>query len=220
MVMHGTYFALMINSANKENIVIDEEGLAGSDDDATCVSSLDKKNISVLNFYSCNAGLLDAINAVNTRECTVGDRKGDSFVIEGNVAQAFDKLGGIDTITAYDGSVAFWPIPYNRLPRISRKQNSFFDYLKEMETTKVVDAKRPNYRVADDFYFASSDYNKDYLNDYGVLPNGEVLYDCVNNTATYTYYQTLPIQVPVVVGGNIYNKVVNMKILLRDVINY
>lgn len=220
MVMHGNYFALIINSANKENIVIDQEGLAGSDDNATCVSSLGQKNISALNFYSCNAGLLDAINIQEIRTCTTGDKNGKSFTVEGNVAQAFGKLGGIDTITAYDGSVAFWPVPYNRLPRISQAQNHFFDFLKGLQKYKVVDVKRVNYLVSDDIYYAVEGKNKPYLNEYGVLPNGEVLYNCVNDTATYKYLHEELVLVPVSIEGYYYNVAMNVKVAYTDTINY
>lgn len=220
IVMHGNYFALIINSANKENIVIDEEGLAGSDDSATCVSSLDQKSISELNFYSCNAGLLDAINIQEIRTCTTGDRNGESFTVEGNVAQAFGKLGGIDTITAYDGSVAFWPVPYNRLPRLSQAQNHFFDFLEALQNYKVVDVKRVNYRVSDDIYYAVEWKNKPYFNKYGILPNGEVLYTCVNDSATYKYFHEELVLVPVSVEGYCFNVAMNMKVTYSDTINY
>ena len=220
MMMHGNYFALIINGANKENIVVDEEGLAGSDDNATCVSSLDQKSISELNFYSCNAGLLDAINIQEIRTCNTGDKNGESFTVEGNVAQAFGKLGGIDTITTYDGSVSFGLVPYNRLPRISQTQNHFFDFLKALQNYKVVDVKRVNYTVTDYIYYAIKDKNKPYLKEYGMLSNGEVLYNCVNDSATYKYLHEELVLVPVSVEGYCFNVAMNMKVAYSDTINY
>lgn len=84
----------------------------------------------------------------------------------------------------------------------------------------MVDVKRVNYPVSDDIYYAIEGNNKPYLNEYGILPNGEVLYDCVNDSATYKYLHEELVLVPVSVEGYYYNVAMNMKVAYSDTINY
>lgn len=185
IMMHGNYYAIIIDADNKENMVVDDEGLSRTDSYATPISSLNQKQISTLNLYTCNAGLLDAININYTKICEEGDNTNSSYVVNGNVAQAFLKLGGIDKITAYDGSVGY---SFNN-PRLSYTQNHTFDYIQELKKSGcvVVSVNRYNGCISDYPQYSMKPDNVKYLLEYGIAPNGEVEYDCANLKATYKY---------------------------------
>lgn len=182
IMMHGKYYALIIDGENNENVVANDVGLATSDEDATTISSLEEKNIQTLHLYSCNAGLLDAIDC-SIKKKVDGTKK--KFIINHNVAMAFYKLGKIDEITAYDGSVAFTADK----PRLSNDQASAFEAIIELQPSSNVDVKRYEGKVRECFeYLRRPIQNGPYLDESGICPNGEVKYDSSLKRAIYKYY--------------------------------
>ena len=186
IMMHGNYYAIIIayNSGTglSEHLVTDKQGLGIKDDSATVITNaLNQKNIGVLSLYTCNAGLLDAI------DCNVKlINKSSGQFFDENVACAFASLGGIDLIKAYDGSVA-----YNRTtlkPRLSNNQSSTFNYIKsEVRPHSNVTVHRYDGIVKDKLNYALVADNRGYLYETDILPNGEVEYDVSNKIAKYTY---------------------------------
>ncbi len=182
IMMHGKYYALIIDEKNKENVVANDAGLAASDEDATPISSLQQKNIQTLHFYSCNAGLLDAIHCKINKSVKETEKK---FTINHNVAMAFYKLGKIDEITAYDGSVAFTA----NKPRLSNDQASAFKSIIELQPFSNVKVERYDGKVSDYFeYLKRPIQNGPYLDKTGICPNGEVKYVSSSKLAVYTYF--------------------------------
>lgn len=172
---------LIIDGENNENVVANDAGLAASDEDATPISSLQQKNIQTLHFYSCNAGLLDAIHCKINKSVEETEKK---FTINHNVAMAFYKLGKIDEITAYDGSVAFTA----NKPRLSNDQASAFEAIIELQPSSNVDVKRYEGKVRERFeYLKRPIQNGPYLDKTGICPNGEVKYDSSLKRAIYKY---------------------------------
>lgn len=173
---------LIIDGENNENVVANDVGLATSDEDATTISSLEEKNIQTLHLYSCNAGLLDAIHCKINKSVEETEKK---FTINHNVAMAFYKLGKIDEITAYDGSVAFTA----NKPRLSNDQASAFKSIIELQPFSNVDVKRYEGKVRERFeYLKRPIQNGPYLDITGICPNGEVKYDSSLKRAIYKYY--------------------------------
>lgn len=196
--MHGNYYAIIINAENKENLVVDSEGLAGSDDSATPICSLNRKEIRDLHLYSCNAGLLDAIDCKVDKVCNVGDKSGSTYSISSNVAVEFMKLGGIGYTTAYDGSVGF--TVFNKTPRLSHAQNHFFEFLDEIRPSSKVNIKRFSGRV-DDISDLKCSENKPYYSLTGVAPNGEVTY--YKNHILYSYKKDISVPLITLFGYTI-----------------
>ena len=179
--IHGRYYSLIIDGENSENIVVDDEGLAITDTEATPISSLKKKNIKTLSFYSCNAGLLDAIDCKMVKK--VQDSNND-FTITQNVAMEFYDLGGIDEITAYDGSVGFSV----HKPRLSYTQSTTFSDIIDLQPVSYVKVRRYDGKVSDyKQYLMRPKENGIYFNKMGICPNGEVRYVSSSQKAIYNY---------------------------------
>lgn len=195
ILMHGNYYAIIIDSAVNENgtsyvtgkypqnLTASIDGKVGSDYEATYIGSLSNKKIRKLNLYSCNAGLLDAINVNFKKNIAPITGQNGSFGINGNVAQAFMKLNSIDAITGYDGSVGY---DNNNMPRISYDEEHYIGFLNELEPQRKVVPNRFNAGMN---YFDIKYALKNGKNafKYGIMPNGEVLY--TDDSAIYNYYK-------------------------------
>lgn len=133
LLFHGTFYAIMIDSDNDENLTTSPSGKVSSEYYATYIRSLPKKRIGMINILTCNAGVLDAINYYDT--ITLKDEKGikHTFRIKGNVAQAFLDSQDVDAVQAWDGSLSY---TFN-YPRLSRNQEHFRAKLKVLKDKRV-----------------------------------------------------------------------------------
>ena len=69
VIMHGMYYAMMINADAKENLTVSPDGKVSSDSSALRISDLPVRNIETIRLSSCNTGLLDAINLNDNTGC-------------------------------------------------------------------------------------------------------------------------------------------------------
>lgn len=198
ILMHGNYYAIIIedglddtNSAylpgiDPENLTTCVDGKVGTDYHATYIGNLKRQNIKTINLYSCNAGLLDAINVEKEKALSsVTGHSSEKYLIEGNVAQAFLQSQNVDVVTAYDGSVGF---NSDNSPRLSYAEGHYVGWLNELATVrKIVPYRYSSTMPAE--YIAST-LIKDSVNianKKGIMPNGEVLYS--GNIAVYEYFE-------------------------------
>ena len=195
ILMHGNYYAVIIDNGLNEaenyyredalpqNLTASSDCKVGSDYNATYIGTLKKKKIKKLYLLSCNTGLLDAININYSKKISsITGHGGETYTLEGNVAQAFMKLNSIDEIIAYDGSVGYT----DGMPRISYLEDHYLGYLDELNKVRKIVPYRFNSGMN---YFGVSYVIKNGVNAYknGVMPNGEVTYK--NNEAIYNFYQ-------------------------------
>lgn len=73
------------------------------------IGDLSHKTIHRLYLMSCNSGHIDLYRETNN-----------------NAAAAFGRLGGIDEVHAFNGSMAYQRM-FNHKARLSNKQNGFYD---------------------------------------------------------------------------------------------
>ena len=137
IIMHGNYYALIIDDANKENLTVSPDGMVSTDSECMLISDLPKKSIYKINIYSCNTGLLDAIN-IDFDKVTANN----TFHITGNVAQAFLYNQDVFAVYAWDGSVT--PLS-NGFARLSNKQIHYYSWINEVESDRVIEPLRNNY---------------------------------------------------------------------------
>lgn len=135
IMMHGNYYALIIDTDAKENYTISQDGRVGTDEDCKIISDLPVKLIDTIRLCSCNTGLLDAINIDYDKVYEIKDENGnvtDTVVynLEGNVAQAFLNMQNVTRVIAYDGSVSFDII--TGADRLSNKQDSYYQYINDL----------------------------------------------------------------------------------------
>ncbi|MGN0345802.1 MAG: hypothetical protein ACI4DU_00790 [Lachnospiraceae bacterium] len=190
IIMHGTYYALIIDNGMDENNVIVREpqnltvspdGKVGSDTDSYILHDLGAdeycKPIRALFIYSCNTGLLDAINVDFVKE---DDEYNTTFQIQGNVAQAFLNSQDVDVVYAWDGSVR--PLA-NGNARLSYKQGTFYTYWSELNANRVVHPYRDNFSCTFPRTWHSGDKD-DIDND----PLGCVIYTNTDNGQYALYH--------------------------------
>ncbi|MDE6529711.1 MAG: cellulose binding domain-containing protein [Lachnospiraceae bacterium] len=137
IIMHGNYYALIIDSKTGENLTVSPDGMVNSDPECIIISDLPEKSIYKIDIYACNTGLLDAINIDFDRVSM-----GTTVHITGNVAQAFLYSQDVRIVSAWDGSVV--PLE-NGNARLSRKQESYYEFLDELESYCIIEPVRNNY---------------------------------------------------------------------------
>lgn len=176
IITHGNYYALIIDNGLDENdqlvrepqnLTVSPDGRVTSDSSCMLISDLPEKSIYRINIYSCNTGLLDAINIEYDKEYDENNHY--TFHITGNVAQAFLYNQDVQAVYAWDGSVT--PLA-NGFARLSNNQIHYYGYLKETELNRVVEPSRNNF--SDGWFwrrFISHD-NDDIHNN----PIGKILY--------------------------------------------
>lgn len=220
IMMHGNYYAIIIDTAlnnsstvydagkNPENLTICENGKVGTDYDATYIEDLKCHNIKEINLYTCNAGLLDAINAEHEKSLADVTEHGDEkYVTKGNVAQLFLKSQNVSTVTAYDGSVGY--DKSTLLPRLSYAQGHYAGFLDDLANVRKITPYRDSRELSAEYVAASLEKNdKLLLGKKGIMPNGEVIYS--NNKAIYTYFDGYTSEI-VISGGLIYTLTVPIK---------
>lgn len=140
LIMHGNYYALIIDSAAMENYTISRDGRVGTDDDCKIISDLSVKSIDTIRLCSCNTGLLDAININFDKEYEIKDETGNvvetgAYHLEGNVAQVFLDTQNVTSVIAYDGSTGFNKL--SGVDRLSYKQESYPDWVNELSLIRV-----------------------------------------------------------------------------------
>lgn len=140
LIMHGNYYALIIDAEAKENYTISQDGRVGSDDDCKIISDLSVKLINTISLCSCNTGLLDAININYDKAYEIKDDNGNviesgTYNLEGNVAQAFLDTQNVMRVIAYDGSVSFDKT--SGADRLSYEQDSFPGWVNELNLIRV-----------------------------------------------------------------------------------
>lgn len=139
IIMHGSYYTLTIDADNCEYLTVSPDGVTAFDNASTRICDLPKKAICFINIYSCNTGLLDAININYDKK--LGDES-STFYIKGNVAQAFLDSQDVDCVSAWDGSV----VPGDDgSARQSRNQETYYKFWQELEYIKIVNVIRNNY---------------------------------------------------------------------------
>lgn len=197
IMMHGNYYAIIIDSAmndantaykpdkNPENLTICENGKVGTDYDATYIGDLKRHNIKELNLYTCNAGLLDAINAEHEKKLSkVTGHENEKYVTKGNVAQLFLKSQNVSTITAYDGSVGY--DKSTNLPRLSYAQGHYVGMLDALANVRKIKPYRNSAKLPLEYVVSTGlKDGVDLTERTGIMPNGEVIYS--NNKAVYEY---------------------------------
>lgn len=148
IITHGNYYALIIDNGLDENdqlvrepqnLTVSPDGRVTSDSSCMLISDLPEKSIYRINIYSCNTGLLDAINIEYDKEYDENNHY--TFHITGNVAQAFLYSQDVQAVYAWDGSVT----PLNDGTAIlSNKQEHYYKFLSEIEEYRVVYVSRNN----------------------------------------------------------------------------
>lgn len=131
LLFHGSFYAVIINENKKQNLTTSPEGKVGSDEHATYIRNLEKKNIGIISLFTCNGGILDGINYYDD---ITSNKK--TFQIKGNVAQAFLDSQNVDKVEAWDGSMAYWPFTYK--PRLALSQKHFREKLKMLKAKRVI----------------------------------------------------------------------------------
>ncbi len=126
LLFHGTFYAIMIDADNNENLTTNPYNKVSSEVHATYIRNLPKKKIRMINILTCNGGVLDAINYNDT--ISIKDENGikHTFGIKGNVAQAFIDSQDVEEVQAWDGSLSYTL----GLPRLSKNQEHFRNKLK------------------------------------------------------------------------------------------
>jgi hypothetical protein len=195
ILIHGTYYALIIDDAlnednteylddkTPENLTVSEDRCTSTDLYATYIGDLASKNINTLKIYSCNTGLLDAINVSFNKEFDKLTKQEGEYHIEGNVAQSFLKNNNIRRVIAYDGSVSF---TNDGLPRISYEEGHYMSYLDTLKEYRKIIPLRYEGVMADYGPMYILQNGLDSLFQFGIMPNGEVIYTD-DQKAIYSY---------------------------------
>lgn len=141
LIFHGNFYAIIIDADNGENLTVSPDGMVGTDDKATTIMSLPKKQIYYLNISSCNTGLIDAFGATQIRTYSSEEDKDKKipYTVYSNVAHAFMRCQDIELLSAWDGSVKFTKTGRGIL---SYKQESFSRWLSELKDVRVNKPKR------------------------------------------------------------------------------
>lgn len=195
IVMHGNYYALIIDDAlnennseylqgcTPENLTVSKDHKLTTDANATYIGDLICKNINTLRIYSCNTGLLDAINISIDKDLHMVTDISGTYHIDGNVAQAFLDNNNVRQIIAFDGSVSF---DDNGLPRLSYDEQHYLGYLEDLKDKRKLTPYRFEGSMSE-FGFEYIVKNKlDSIFKHEVMPNGEVIYND-DNKAIYNY---------------------------------
>ena len=190
IIVHGTYYALIIdNGLNENNVIVRDpqnltvspDGKVGSDPDCFILHDLGtdeyRKPIRELFIYSCNTGMLDAINVDFENE---DEQNGTIFRVQGNVAQAFLNTQDVDVVYAWDGSVK--PLA-NGNARLSYEQESFYTFWTKLEDVRVVQPYRDDFSCTLLRAWRAKD-NDDIDND----PLGCVIYTNTDNGQYALYH--------------------------------
>ncbi len=194
ILMHGNYYAIIINSAlnddnsaylegkSPQNLTVCKDGKVGTDYSATFIGSLKRQNIETINLYSCNAGLLDAINVEREKSlAAVTGHSSEKYLIEGNVAQAFLKSQNVDVVTGYDGSVGFND---DKSPRLSYAEGHYVGFIDELNNYRKIVPYRDSSYISIEYVMGTLKNDSIYIgNRKGIMPNGEVSYS--GNKAFY-----------------------------------
>ncbi len=178
IIMHGNYYALIIDNGEPfdennipdhepQNLTVSPDGRVTSDPECMIISDLPEKSIYKINIYSCNTGLLDAINIEYDKEYDKNNH--NTFHITGNVAQAFLYSQDVQVVYAWDGSVT--PLA-NGFARLSNEQEHYYSMLAELEPNCVIEPLRNNYSRSWLWRKIISKDNDDIHND----PIGDILY--------------------------------------------
>lgn len=189
IIMHGSYYALIIDNGMENNVIVREpqnltvspDGKVGSDTDCFILHDLGtdeyRKPIRELFIYSCNTGLLDAIN-VDFED--YNEEYDTTFRIQGNVAQAFLNTQDVDVIYAWDGSVK--PLA-DGSARLSYEQESFYAYWTKLVDVRLVRPYRDDFSCTLLRAWRAKDYD-DIDND----PLGCVIYTNTDNGQYALYH--------------------------------
>lgn len=185
IIMHGNYYALIIDGVAQENLTVSPDGMVNSDPECLIISDLPRKSINIINIYSCNTGLLDAINIDFDR---VDESRDTTVHITGNVAQAFLYSQDVNQVCAWDGSVT--PLASGDA-RLSRNQEHYYEYLAEVESYRFIEPIRNNFSDVW-FWRLFISHDKDNINN---NPVGEVTYMNISPGAyicNYNHTDDLP----------------------------
>lgn len=192
IMMHGNYYALIIDDKAKENYTISQDGRVGTDEDCKIISDLSVKVIDTIRLCSCNTGLLDAININYDKEYVTNTETGiemGTYNLEGNVAQAFLNTQNVNRVIAYDGSVSFYII--SGADRLSNEQETYPKWIEELCSVRVFLPTRNsnNDPVGKVIYVNGADgqfcYYYNGIYDYIISDSESV--NCNNLDVTYIY---------------------------------
>ena len=99
-----------------------------------------RKTIECITLYSCNVGLLDAINLDTDITYKTKEYGEKTFKLKGNVAQAFLDSQDTKEVKAWDGSMTYIPKIYT--PMLAHDQKHFQEKLKKLKKIRCYKPKR------------------------------------------------------------------------------